>query len=228
VRAEAGPSLSPDGAAPLEQSASGSGTDSVVVPRRLVAAGGGVAALLLLALLVPVTAAVSRRLRRRRARDRRALVDAAWDELAERVGDLGVTVPVGATPRQLAAQLAGHLPSGPPVTAVGSVGDLGEDEARQALRRARQTVERSRYSRAGADPSAPGVDSSTMLDDVRTVVRTIAAGRSRRDRLAARLLPASGRRLLRAWVEQRGRQVARMDLGAARGVRLLLPRRSRA
>jgi transglutaminase-like putative cysteine protease len=237
-REEAQPPRSADGAAPLEQSAGATGAGTVAVPRRVVAVGAAVVAVLLLLLLVPVTAAVSRRLRRRRARDRRALVDAAWDELAERVGDLGVTVPVGATPRQLAAQLAGHLPASrpSPPTGLGSVGHVGgvadgvgiQDEAHRSLRRARQTVERSRYSRAGADPSAAGVDASSMLDDVRTVVRSIAAGRSRRDRLTARLLPASGRRLLRGWVERQGRQVARVDLGAARGVRLLVPRRGRA
>jgi hypothetical protein len=72
------------------------------------------------------------------------------------------------------------------------------------------------------------VDASSMLDDVRTVVRSIAGGRTRRDRLTARLLPASGRRLVRGWVERQGRQVARVDLGAARSVRLLVPRRGRA
>jgi transglutaminase-like putative cysteine protease len=233
-REEAQPPRSADGAAPLEQSTGATGADTVVVPRRLAAAGAGVVAVLLLLLLVPVTAAMSRRLRRRRARDRRALVDAAWSELAERVGDLGVTVPVGATPRQLAALLAGHLPEPParpatPLEAVGEVGGVAdEDEAHRSLRRARQTVERSRYSRAGADPSAAGVDASSMLDDVRTVVRAIAVGRTRRDRLTAWLLPASGRRLLRSWVERQGRQVARVDLRAARGVRLLVPRRGRA
>jgi hypothetical protein len=236
-REEAGPTLSADGAAPLEESAGASVQDTVVVPRRLVVAGAGVVAVLLILLLVPVTTAVSRRLRRRRARDRRALVDAAWDELAERVGDLGVTVPVGATPRQLAAQLVGHLPAPrpSPATSLGPVGHAGvgngvadEDEAHRSLDRARQTVELSRYSRAGADASAAGVDASSMLADVKTVARTIAAGRSRRDRLTARLLPASGRRLLRGWVERQARQVARVDLGAARSVRLLVPRRGRA
>jgi hypothetical protein len=233
-REEAPPRRSPDGSTPLEQPAGATGQDNVVVPRRLIAAGAGVAIVLLLLLLVPVTAAVSRVMRRRRARDRRALVDAAWDELAERVADLGVTIPAGATPRQLAALLAGYLPAPRPSTAagLGAVGDVrdvaSENEAHRSLRRARQTVERSRYSRAGADPSAAGVDASTMVDDVRTVVRAIAAGRTRGDRLTARLLPASGRRLLRDWAERQGRRVARVDVGAARGVRLLLPRRGRA
>jgi hypothetical protein len=195
--------------------------------RRLVAAGAGAVTALLLLLLVPVTTIVSRARRRRRARDRRALVDVAWHELAEQAGDLGVPVPVGATPRQLAALLAGHLPS--PGDVAGFAGKAGdEDEAHRALRRARRTVERSRYSRAGADPTAAGIDAAAMLHDVRTVVGAIAATRCRRDRLTALILPASGRRLLRTWAERQGRQVARADRRAARGVRLLLPRRGQA
>jgi hypothetical protein len=130
------------------------------------------------------------------------------------VSDLGVAIPGGTTPRQLASLLATHLPE--------------QDDADVALDRARSTVERSRYSRAGAEPSGSGVDGSSMLDDVTTVVRRIAAGRSRRERLRARLLPPSGRDRIRRWAERRGRQMARVDLGAARGVRLLLPRRRRA
>jgi transglutaminase-like putative cysteine protease len=210
-REEAQSGRSPDGAAPLEQATASAGRGPVVVPWRLVVAG--VAALLLL-LLVPATAVLGRRLRRHRARDDRARVEAAWAELAERVSDLGVAIPGGTTPRQLASLLATHLPE--------------QDDADVALDSARSTVERSRYSRAGAEPSGSGVDGSSMLDDVTTVVRRIAAGRSRRERLRAWLLPPSGRDRIRRWAERRGRQMARVDLGAARGVRLLLPRRRRA
>jgi transglutaminase-like putative cysteine protease len=233
-REEAQTGQTPGGAAPLDGAAATGTEGSFVVPWRLVAAG---VALVLLALLVPTTAVLGRRLRRRRARDRRALVEAAWSELAERVSDLGVAIPGGTTPRQLAELLSGHVPASGPVAGVSGVHTddggrglvaVGEDAAHQALRRARWTVERSRYSRAGSDPSAGGVDASSMLDDVTTVVRAIAAGRTRRERVLARLLPASGRARLRSWAEQRGRQVARADLGAARGARLLVPRRRRA
>jgi transglutaminase-like putative cysteine protease len=211
-REEALPRTSPDGSTPADAVTGATSTTTAAVPWRLVAAGAGI---LLLLLLVPATAVLGRRRRRRRARDPRALVEAAWYDLAERVGDLGVVIPSGATPRQLAALVAEHLP-----TAGVAAGD--------ALSRARWTVERSRYSRAGAEPSGNGIDTSSMLDDVGAVVRSVAAGRSRRERLMARLLPLSGRRRLRAWVDRRGRQVARVDLGAARGARLLVPRRRRA
>jgi hypothetical protein len=225
-REEAQVPRSADGA-PVPDLPTDTGAGTVVMSRRLVAAGAGAVTALLLLLLVPVTTIVSRARRRRRARDRRALVDVAWHELAEQAGDLGVPVPVGATPRQLAALLAGHLPS--PGDVAGFAGKAGdEDEAHRALRRARRTVERSRYSRAGADPTAAGIDAAAMLHDVRTVVGAIAATRSRRGRLTALILPASGRRLLRTWAERQGRQVARADRRAARGVRLLLPRRGQA
>jgi len=87
---------------------------------------------------------------------------------------------------------------------------------------------RSRYSRAGAESSGSGIDTSSMLEDVATVVRGIAVGRSRRERLVARVLPLSGRRRLRAWLDRRGRQVALMDRGAARRARLLVLRRRHA
>jgi transglutaminase-like putative cysteine protease len=208
-----------DGAAPVE--------DAVDVPWRLVAAAGLV---LLILLLVPITAVVGRGLRRRRARDPRAVVEAAWADLQERVGDLGVPVPTGATPRQLTRLLAAHLPGAGSDVPSGSVGGLA-DRAELALRRVCSTVERTRYSRAGSDPARGGVDASSMPDDVTTVIRAIAAGQTRRQRLLARWLPASGRRRLSGWTEQRGRQVARVDLGAARaarGARLLLPRRRQA
>jgi hypothetical protein len=230
-RAEALPRTSPDGSTPADVATGASSTTTAAVPWRLVAAGAGV---LLLLLLVPATASLGRRRRRRRARDPRALVEAAWSDLAERVGDLGVVIPSGATPRQLAALLAESLPTAPPAArapaglapadALAAAGAA----ARDALSRARWTVERSRYSRAGAESSGSGLDTSSMLDDVTTVVRSVAVGRSRRERLAARLLPLSGRRRLRAWADRRGRQVARMDLGVARSARLLVPRRRRA
>jgi transglutaminase-like putative cysteine protease len=211
---------------------------SVDVPWRLVAVAGLV---LVLLLLVPVTAVVGRSLRRRRARDARARVEAAWSDLQERVGDLGVPVPSGVTPRQLAALLAGHLsparaePSDVPDASTAlplrsgsAVGEGDAARAFEALHRARSTVERSRYSRAGSDPSAGGIDDGPMRSDVSLVVRQVAAGRTRRERLTATLLPSSGRRRLVGWTEQRGREVARVDRGAARGARLLVPRRRRA
>jgi hypothetical protein len=178
------------------------------------------AAALLVLLLVPITAVTGRWWRRRRAKDDQAVIEAAWADLQEQTTDLGVPLPVGSTPRQLAAIVAEHVPE--PGTATGRA-----DDARAALLRACSTVERSRYSRPGSDLSS-GTAGSAIGDDVRTVVRQVAKGRTRRERLTARLLPVSGRRRLGGWTEQRGRQVARVDLGAARGARLLLPRRRRA
>jgi transglutaminase-like putative cysteine protease len=205
-------------------SSSASGT-AVDVPWRLVGVG---AALLLLVLLVPVTAVLGRRLRRRRAHDPRALIEAAWADLAERVSDLGVSVPTGATPRQVATRLADHLRAAREDEAPAPDRAGVDDGAELALHRARATVERSRYSRMGSDSSALQADAASMPDDVRTVIRQVAAGRTRAERLRAALVPASGRARLRGWTERRGRQVARVDLGAARGARLLVPRRRRA
>lgn len=208
------------GAAPVTGVGAAAADTSFDMPWRLVAV---LAALILLLLLVPVTAVASRWLRLRRARDSRARIEAAWSDLSERVGDLGITVPPGVTPRQLSALLLEHLRD-----ESGALQAVGESPAQQALQRARGLVERSRYSRAGADLSLGGLDASTLRSDVSTVLRQIAAGRSRRERVLARLLPTSGRRRLSGWTEQRGRQVARVDLGAARGARLLVPRRRRA
>lgn len=207
------------GAVPAAGAATTTHRRSVDVPWRLVALGGIV---VLLLLVVPLTAVGARWLRRRRAHDPRSQIEAAWSDLAERAGDLGIAVPTGVTPRQLSALLGEHLPAASVDSTASVVG------ARQALQRVRSTVERSRYARAGADPARSGLDASAMRADVRTVLRQIAAGRRRHERVLAWLAPASGRRRLNGWTEQRGRQVARVDLGAARGARLLVPRRRRA
>jgi hypothetical protein len=204
---------------------SSAGGTAVDVPWRLVGIG---VVLILLVLLVPVTAVLGRRRRRRRAHDPRALIEAAWADLAERVSDLGVSVPTGATPRQVAARLADHLRAAREREAPVADRAAVDDGAELALHRARATVERSRYSRMGSDSSALRADAASMPDDVRTVIKQVAAGRTRAERLRAALVPASGRARLRGWTERRGRQVARVDLGAARGARLLVPRRRRA
>nr|WP_284287437.1 hypothetical protein [Angustibacter aerolatus] len=71
------------------------------MPWRLV----GVVLLLLAALLVtPVSAALGRRRRRRAAASPGAHVEARWADLQEQLGDLGVRLDTGSTPRQVDAE----------------------------------------------------------------------------------------------------------------------------
>ena len=162
--------------------------------------------LLLVAGLSPATATLARRRRRRGANDDRARIEAAWADLHEGADDLGLRLAGGSTPRQLDAELA---------LAAGLDAD---SEDRQALARVTLVVERSRYSRSG-------LDKGTVDADVRSVLRAVAASRTRWQRLLAQLLPRSGTARLLRLGDLAGRQIGAADQAVARRMQALRRRR---
>lgn len=132
----------------------------------------GVLAGLLGAVAVPLAARSRRRRRLKHAHDEAARVEAQWQSMVERLGDLGVIPPRGSTPRQAGQfyQREAYL----------------EGEQTTALRRVVDGLERSRYTRPG---------SSTIVDvgpDTATVVKAVAGVRRRKDRLRATWWPTEG------------------------------------
>ena len=162
--------------------------------------------LLLVAGLSPVTATLARWRRRRSAPDDQARIEAAWADLHEGADDLGLRLAGASTPRQLDAELAL------------AAGLVSASPDRQALARVTQVVERSRYSRAG-------FDTGTLDADVRSVLRAVAASRTRRQRLVARVSPRSGTARLLRLGDLAGRRIGGVDQAVARRVRDLRGRR---
>ncbi|WP_088289343.1 DUF3488 and transglutaminase-like domain-containing protein [Kineosporia sp. A_224] len=136
-----------------------------------------VLAVLLLGLLglVPLLAAtVVRRRRWRRAVTASARAEAAWEELRERLADLGVRWASSWTPRALQRRLADDH-------------TLGGSE-RGALGRLVDDVESARYM----PPGAPGRDPDEMGEDVRTVADGVALTVPKGARRRARWFPRTG------------------------------------
>jgi transglutaminase-like putative cysteine protease len=132
----------------------------------------GLVAGLLGALAVPLAARARRRRRLKQAADEAARVEAEWQSMVERLGDLGVIPPRGSTPRQAGRfyQREAYL----------------EGEESTALQRVVEGVERARYTRPGS------TDISDVRGDVATVVRAVSAVRRRKDRLHAAWWPTEG------------------------------------
>jgi transglutaminase-like putative cysteine protease len=136
--------------------------------------------LVLLALLaVPVGAWVRRAGARRAARDEAERVEAEWQELVSRLGDIGISAPPGATPRQV----------GRHVTSAAYL----DQASGSALGRVVATLERARYA-------APGAPVADVRPDARRVWRAASGTRRWPDRVRAALLPADG---FRQWREAR-------------------------
>jgi transglutaminase-like putative cysteine protease len=167
------------------------------------------AMLLVAALAVtPVTALVGRRRRRRTAHDGSARVEAAWADLHEQVGDLGIALPLSLTPRQVDERLHTSV--------------LLADQPRAALTRVTNAVEQARYAR-------PGTDGPDVSGDVRTVVRAVAGTRPRSQRLRARLYPPSGAARTASATRWLGRLFSSTDARVARwSHRLRVPRLRRS
>jgi transglutaminase-like putative cysteine protease len=129
------------------------------------------------ALAVPGAARARIRRRRREAADAASRAEVEWQAMVDRIGDLGVTAPPGATPRQAVAvyRREGAL-QGP---------------AAQSLARAADVLERSRYGR-------PGIPLEDISDDAARVVSAVSQTRRRQDRLRAFCWPQEG---VRAWRE---------------------------
>jgi transglutaminase-like putative cysteine protease len=212
-----GPSNQPTARRPDENTpVDGATTQPPLVERILAATPWRVVAgfaLLGLLLLVPLAAAtIVRRRRWGRARTAVARAEAAWEDLRERLADLGVRWASSWTPRALQRRLVeDHALGGSPQAALG---------------RLVTALEEARYM----PPSAPGPDVDELDGDVRTVADGVAATLSRRARRRARWLPSTGVAALRgiardvdAAADEAGRRAAalgaqvRETVGARRG-----------
>jgi hypothetical protein len=133
-----------------------------------------------------------RRRRWRKAEGGAARAEAAWADLLEQVGDLGVRVPPSETPRQVGRRLVAGFSS------TEGIGDGGPPSARDergpAVERLVDAVEGARYGSAGG-----GRGGTALADDVRTVVGAVVAQRPRSATWRWRALPPSGVAHLRRW-----------------------------
>ncbi len=157
-----------------------------------------IAALLVAAFVTPVAAVLARRRRRRRARDAVARAEAVWGELLDRVADLGLQLPSGATPRQTEQRVVAEASLGPPARAALSRVVRHLEQARYAARPA--------YAQDGPDPE----------EDLATVVRAVRAACDRKQRLRARVLPRSGTDALLQLSAAAGERMSRLDRRMAR------------
>ncbi len=157
---------------------------------------GGLAGLLLFAAAPAIAAWLSRRRRWSGAHSPEAVAAAGWDDLRDRLGDLGVAWARSWTPRAVLSRLSAehHL----------------DREQREALTRLTTGVENAWY--------APPEDAGTHdLDQIRTqtradsdlVVGAVATGLDARSRRRARLFPRSGLAVLTG---QRRRAAAGLSL----------------
>ncbi len=143
-----------------------------MLPKRLLA----VLALLALFAAVPMIAStLARRRRWRTARSPGLVAEAAWDELRDGLGDLGVSWARSWTPRAMSHRLSTDHHLG------------GEEQA--ALARLVGDVEEARYAPPGQGPARTA---TAVRADAELVVRGVAAGRSATDRRRARFFPRSG------------------------------------
>jgi transglutaminase-like putative cysteine protease len=153
----------------------------------------------------PIAAVVTRWRRRRSARDAAARAEAAWIELMERVDDLGIDLPVGATPRQIQQELVHRA--------------VLEPDPVEALARLVQAVERIHYAPpSGRRLTAVGRPDvgPDLAEDMATVVRAVRASRDRSTRLRARVLPRSGTEQLVGLSTRAGERIAGVDRRIAR------------
>jgi transglutaminase-like putative cysteine protease len=164
-------------------------------------------------LLGPVTAWSGRRRRRRSAADPLEEVEASWADLRELVGDLGIRLDAGATPRQLDARLT---------AAVGLA-----DEPRAALGRITTAVERSRYAHPGAG-TPTSLDPDLVRVDVRRTVRAVRSIQPRSTRARAVAWPASGWSRIFGALDSMTRRFGGWDLRTAARLRARFHLRARS
>jgi transglutaminase-like putative cysteine protease len=128
-------------------------------------------------LVVPTAARWRRRRDLMAARTSAQRVEVEWQHLTSSLSDLGIPPAPSRTPRQLRAYYDHEA--------------LLDGEASQALGRALQTLERSRYAGSATAPDG-------LAADARHVLRSAAATRRLTDRLRAALWPSRGLAQLRA------------------------------
>ncbi|PWJ53688.1 protein of unknown function [Quadrisphaera granulorum] len=203
------PSVAPSAAATSSAAPATPGTTTQTSAQNAGVPWSGLLVVLALVLGVLAAPLASRSLVRRRrwrhADTAAAQAEAAWADLVEQIGDLGVSVPPSQTPRQVGSRLAEGLrrdgPGAPgaPVGSSGGSGGSGDsggqrDREPQAVARLVGAVEGARY---GAPGSAGG--GTALVEDVREVVDAVVAQRPRSATWRWRLLPPSGVAHLRRW-----------------------------
>lgn len=121
--------------------------------------------------LMPVTALLTRRRDRTHAHDDAERVEREWTDLLERLEDLGIQMPQGATPRHVGEYVRrrAHL----------------EDPTQEQLDHVVATLERARYGR-------PGQDLPDISDEVSAIVGDVRGQRMASSRLKAILWPSAG------------------------------------
>ncbi|KAB7741045.1 hypothetical protein GA707_18355 [Nostocoides sp. F2B08] len=129
---------------------------------------------------LPVSAWWERRRRRRAARGDAARVEVIWQDLLERLDDVGVTAPPDASPRQVGAHIWDET--------------FLTKESRTALGRVVAAVERARYARPTevADPEWI----AALEKDAHLVSSNIVDSLQRSERIRATWWPTAG---VRAW-----------------------------
>jgi transglutaminase-like putative cysteine protease len=144
---------------------------------------GLVLLLVIVALLIApgLTRLLVRRRRWLGASDDSGRAHAAWRELTSDLVDLGLSGPASESPRALAGRIA-------------STTDLGQP-GREALERIAAAEERARYART---PAA----GDSLHADVRAVRRAVARQATARQRVRARLAPASTLNPVGAWLRE--------------------------
>src|SRR5690606_18246044 len=200
--ATAGPTSAPTTAAPFERpdvpldtAVPGEALESPSVWSRLGDRFWWFAGALLVGVLGAVTMPASawweRRRRRRLALDESARVEVIWQDLLERLDDVGVTPPPDASPRQAGKYIWGET--------------FLTNESRTALRRMVAAVEQARYARPGT--SADQGHITTLEKDAVTISDNVVGSLQRHDRLRATWWPTAG---VVAWHRLTSRLIDRM------------------
>lgn len=123
------------------------------------------------ALTMPATAWWERRRRRRVARSEQERVEVIWQDLLERLDDVGVSPPPDATPRQIGKFIWGETFLSP--------------ESRGALRRMVSAVEQARYARPTTtlDDAGPDAGASAQTGSSRVSLLVRRVGRAGSERI---------------------------------------------
>ena len=132
------------------------------------------------AVTLPVSAWWERRRRRRRARADADRIEVIWQDLLERLDDVGGSTPLDASPRQAGAHIRDET--------------FLTREARQALRRVVTAVEQARYARPTGETDPARI--AALEHDAHVVSSNVVGSLQRSERLRATWWPAAGRR---AW-----------------------------
>ncbi len=196
---------SPDVDSPAEPEKSSANRVLAAIPWQLI---GLLVLVVLLALIPALASRITKRRRWAGATTQGQLAEAAWDDLRERLGDLGVGWAASWTPRALQRRLVGEHALGEPESA--------------AAERLVVDVESARYTRPDARPTRSAAD---VRADVDLLIEGVALTHTARIRQRAQWFPKSGITALGRWVrradgaaEQVGRRAGELGAQVRRSV----------